>query len=71
MQSIVKIYDMPAGQVYVAKDKVKGDYFRAPVYTLDRSDNFVVEGQTEYYLIFFNHRLGFVKAEDVEIVQQP
>ena len=64
-------YSIPAGQIYVAKDLVKADFYDAPVFTLDPSDNTVVEGQTEYYLIFFNHRLAFVQASDVEVVATP
>jgi N-acetyl-anhydromuramyl-L-alanine amidase AmpD len=64
-------YTLPAGQIYVAKDLVKSDYFYAPTYTLNAADHIVVEGQTEYYLIFFNHRLAFVKASDVDVVSAP
>jgi hypothetical protein len=65
VQAIVPLqYSIPAGQVYVAKDRVKADYFFGP--TIDRAYHTVVEGQTEYYLIFFNHRFAFVKATDVE-----
>jgi N-acetyl-anhydromuramyl-L-alanine amidase AmpD len=63
-----KIYDLPAGQIYVAKDKVRADYYSAPVYRLNPAEHRVIEGDTEYYLIFFNHRLGFVRATDVEVV---
>jgi hypothetical protein len=72
VQSIVPLqYNIPAGQVYVAKDLVKGDYYRAPTYTFDPSDHTVVEGQEQYYLIFFNHRFAFVKASDVDVVTAP
>lgn len=30
-----------------------------------------MEGRDEYYVIFFNHRLGFVRATDVEVVDEP
>jgi hypothetical protein len=70
-QGIIKIYDIPAGQIYVAKDKLKADYYAAPIYRLDPSGHKVVEGQTEYYLIFFNHRLGYVKASDVDVISTP
>jgi N-acetyl-anhydromuramyl-L-alanine amidase AmpD len=72
VQSIVPIqYSIPAGQIYVAKDRVKADYYWAPTFTLDPADHVVVEGQTEYYLIFFNHRLAFLKASDVDVVSAP
>jgi N-acetyl-anhydromuramyl-L-alanine amidase AmpD len=64
----LKIYDIPAGQIYVAKDKVKADYYAAPIYRLDPAQHKVVEGNTEYYVIHYNHRLGFVRAADVEVV---
>lgn len=64
----VKIYDIPAGQIYVAKDKVRADYYSAPVYRLNPAEHTVVEGDTEYYVVFYNHRLGFVRATDVDVV---
>ncbi|HEX6290734.1 MAG TPA: peptidoglycan recognition family protein [Herpetosiphonaceae bacterium] len=67
-QPLEKIYDIPAGQIYVSQEKVKADYYAAPVYRLNPAEHTVVEGQTEYYLIFFNHRFGFVKASDVDVV---
>lgn len=72
VQSIIPIqYNIPAGQIYVAKDLVKADYYYAPTYTLNASDHTVVEGQTEYYVIFFNHRIAFLKASDVDVVSTP
>jgi N-acetyl-anhydromuramyl-L-alanine amidase AmpD len=61
-------YTLPYGQFYVTKGQVKADFYNAPVFTLNASDNTVVEGQTTYYLIFFNHRLAFVQAGDVDVV---
>ena len=70
VQSIQPLqYSIPAGQIYVAQDRVKADYYYAPTITLERHT--VVEGQTEYYLISFNHRLAFVKASDVDVVSAP
>lgn len=63
-----KIYDIPAGQIYVAKDKVRADYYAAPVYRLDPAQHTVVEGDTEFYVVFYNHRLGFVSAADVDVL---
>jgi N-acetyl-anhydromuramyl-L-alanine amidase AmpD len=61
-------YQIPAGQKYVAFEKVKGDYYRSTFlgYNPSTTDDYVVEGQDEYYLIFFNHRLAYVKATDVD-----
>lgn len=63
-------YSIPAGQRYVASDLVKGDYYRATLYNQPQT-NRVVEGQTEYYQIFYNHRFAFVKASDVDVVSAP
>lgn len=72
-QSIVPIYTIPAGQVYVASGKFQSDYYYAPTYApeLAGSDHVVVKGQTEYYQIWYNHRFAFVKASDVELVTAP
>jgi hypothetical protein len=72
-QSITPIYDMPAGQIYVATDLIHGDYFWAPVYapTLAQAQRATVKGQTMYYRIYFNHRFGFVKASDVDVLSVP
>jgi N-acetyl-anhydromuramyl-L-alanine amidase AmpD len=71
-QAVVPIglYSFPAGQAYVAFGPFKSDYYWAPTYapTLEGSDHVVVEGQTEYYQIFYNHRFAFVKASDVEVL---
>ncbi len=73
-QAVVPIglYSIPAGQIYVAFGPFKSDYYWAPTYapTLEESDHVVVEGQTEYYQIFFNHRFVFVMASDVDALQQ-
>jgi hypothetical protein len=72
-QSITPIYDMPAGQIYVATDIVRSDYYWAPTFvpTLDGADRMVVTGQTMYYRIYFNHRFGFVKTGDVDTLSTP
>jgi hypothetical protein len=69
-QPIVPIYEMPAGQIYVAAQHIKGDYYWAPTYapTLEGSDHVVVGGETKYYQIYFNHRFAFVMARDVMVV---
>jgi hypothetical protein len=71
-QSIVPIYEMPAGQIYVAAQRIKGSYYWAPTYapTLEGSDHVVVGGETKYYQIYFNHRFAFVMARDVEVISE-
>jgi hypothetical protein len=71
-QAIVPIYEMPAGQIYVAAQRIKGDYYWAPTYapTLEGSDHVVVSGETKYYQIYFNHRFAFVMTRDVEVLSE-
>jgi N-acetyl-anhydromuramyl-L-alanine amidase AmpD len=60
-------YTIPAGQVYVAKDLVGADYYDAT--TFDALDTYrVFTGSTRFYEISFNHRIAFVRASDVEVV---
>lgn len=74
-QSVAPIggYSLPAGQLYVAFGPFKSDYYYAPVYApaLDGALNQVVQGQTRYYQIFFNHRFAFVRADDVSVAPAP
>jgi N-acetyl-anhydromuramyl-L-alanine amidase AmpD len=60
-------YSIPAGQRYVAYEKVKGDYYDAPTFN-DLPSYHVVTTETEFYLIRFNHRLAYVKASDVDVI---
>lgn len=70
VQPIVPLqYVIPAGQRYVVIDRVKADYYWAKTFTSDPATHTVVEGQDEYYVIFFNHRLAFVRANDVEVLR--
>lgn len=71
-QSITPIYEMPAGQIYVATDWMSGDYYWAPTFVpaLEGADRAVVKGQSGYFQIYFNHRFGFVSAADVDVVPQ-
>jgi hypothetical protein len=72
VQAIVPLrYSIPAGQIYVAADLVRADYYYAPTFTLDPHDHTVVEGQTQYYLIYFNHRVAYLQATDVDVVPGP
>jgi len=60
-------YEIPAGQVYVAKDLVGADYYDAT--TFDALDTYhVFTGPTQFYEISFNHRIAFVKAADVDVI---
>lgn len=72
-QAVVPLdfYTIPAGQTYVAFGPFKSDYFYAPVYTptLEGAVNRDIQGETEYYQIFYNHRFVFVQADDVTVVQ--
>jgi N-acetyl-anhydromuramyl-L-alanine amidase AmpD len=68
-QALTPIYEMPAGQIYVATDLVPSDYYWVPAYapTRDAATHLVVRGQTLYFRIFFNHRFAYVKSNDVVI----
>jgi hypothetical protein len=69
VQPIVSLqYSIAAGQIYVAKSLVYSDYYYAPTYTQNPADHTVVEGPTQYYEIFFNHRLAYLMASDVDVV---
>jgi N-acetyl-anhydromuramyl-L-alanine amidase AmpD len=71
--SVLSNYIIPAGQLYVAFGPFKSDYYYAPTYTptLEGSANQDIQGQTEYYQIFYNHRFVFVQAADVAVVPSP
>ncbi|WP_406686250.1 N-acetylmuramoyl-L-alanine amidase [Rossellomorea vietnamensis] len=65
-------YTLTPGQKYVATEKVKGSYYSAPVYTYNpETTHKIVWGDDEFYLIHLNHRLAFVRAEDVDVVENP
>jgi N-acetyl-anhydromuramyl-L-alanine amidase AmpD len=61
-------YSIAAGQSYVSYEKVKGDYYDAPNFN-DLANYRVITTPTEFYLIRFNHRLAYVRASDVDVVQ--
>jgi hypothetical protein len=66
-QEIVSLqYAIPAGQIYVARELIDADYYWSPT----QSTRALVRGNTPYYTIFFNHRLAYVRASDVDIVWQ-
>ncbi|GAC1400963.1 MAG: N-acetylmuramoyl-L-alanine amidase [Chloroflexota bacterium] len=58
-------YVIPSGQMYVATDLVQSDFYWAPTQQHHR----LIRGRTQYYQIFFGHRLAFVKRSDVETVK--
>ncbi|MFF0448952.1 N-acetylmuramoyl-L-alanine amidase [Streptomyces sp. NPDC004609] len=60
-------YRIPAGQTYVAGDRVPGEYLYAPAF--DTAGHRVVRGREQYYGIQFGHRIAFVKAADVRVVE--
>ncbi|MBC9727957.1 N-acetylmuramoyl-L-alanine amidase [Streptomyces sp. TRM68367] len=61
-------YRLPAGQKYVAGDKVPGEYYYAV--TFDEASHKVVVGKDLYYEIQFGHRVGFVRAADVRVMSE-
>lgn len=61
------LYQLTAGEMYVASGPISSSYYYAKDYN-DPTSYKVVIGEDEYYQIYYNHRLGFVKKEDVEIV---
>jgi N-acetyl-anhydromuramyl-L-alanine amidase AmpD len=69
-QEQVPIYTLNVGQLYVATQLVNGDYYYTHDYTqnLEQSDHQLIKDQTQYYEIYFNHRHGFVKASEVDVI---
>lgn len=63
------LYHIPEGQIYVATGPFQSSYYHAKYFN-DPDTNQVVLGEDEYYQIFFNHRVGFVKASEVELVNE-
>ena len=61
-------YSIAAGQRYVSYEKVKGDYYDAPTFN-DLANYHLITGNTEFYLIRFNHRLAYVRASDVDVIR--
>ncbi|TME68212.1 MAG: hypothetical protein E6I49_14655 [Chloroflexi bacterium] len=61
-------YSIAAGQRYVSYEKVRGDYYDAPTFN-DLAHYSVITTPSEFYLIRFNHRLAYVKASDVDVIQ--
>jgi N-acetyl-anhydromuramyl-L-alanine amidase AmpD len=60
-------YSIPAGQTYVAKDLVTADYYSASTYN-DPSSYQLYTSPEQFYEIFFNHRIAYVRKDDVDVV---
>ncbi|MGW7025472.1 N-acetylmuramoyl-L-alanine amidase [Streptomyces decoyicus] len=58
-------YKLAAGQKYAVGDRMTGDYFYAP--TFDVSKHAIVRGEDVYYEIQLGHRVGYVRAADVDV----
>lgn len=58
-------YKLLSGQRYAVGNRVRGEYFYAPTY--DLSQHAVVRGQDVYYEIQVGHRVGYVRAADVDV----
>jgi N-acetylmuramoyl-L-alanine amidase-like protein len=61
-------YSIPAGQTYVAKDLVTADYYSASTYN-DPSSYHLYTSPEQFYEIFYNHRIAYVRADDVDVVR--
>ncbi|WP_235807194.1 N-acetylmuramoyl-L-alanine amidase [Lentilactobacillus farraginis] len=62
------LYEMPAGQKYVFGGEMTADYFNSH-FNSNTAKN-VIKENTKYVQVQFNHRIGFVKATDVDVVDQ-
>jgi len=60
-------YSIPAGQTYVAKELVTADYYSASTYN-DPSSYQLFTSPEQFYEIFYNHRIAYVRADDVDVV---
>ncbi|MGH3096134.1 MAG: N-acetylmuramoyl-L-alanine amidase [Streptosporangiales bacterium] len=65
-QQVVPLqYSLKAGQSAVLADRdIQTDYYRAVSYNVPGRD---VVGQDKYYWVWLGHRMGFVRAADVDI----
>ncbi|MGW0410782.1 N-acetylmuramoyl-L-alanine amidase [Streptomyces collinus] len=62
-------YSLRAGQRYVTQSRVLGSYIDRS--SFGDSPAPVVKGQEAYYEIQFDHRLAYVRASDVDVVDPP
>ncbi|WP_399097343.1 N-acetylmuramoyl-L-alanine amidase [Streptomyces sp. BBFR2] len=58
-------YLLHAGERYATGGSVRGDYFFAPGF--DTATHAVVRGEDRYYVIQVGHRIGYVRAADVDV----
>ncbi|MFF3540223.1 N-acetylmuramoyl-L-alanine amidase [Streptomyces platensis] len=58
-------YKLAAGQKYAVGGRMRGDYFYSP--TFDVTKHAIVRGEDVYYEIQLGHRVGYVRAADVEV----
>nr|WSX19210.1 N-acetylmuramoyl-L-alanine amidase [Streptomyces tubercidicus] len=58
-------YKLAAGQKYAVGGRMRGDYFYSP--TFDVTKHAIVRGKDVYYEIQVGHRVGYVRAADVEV----
>jgi len=73
VRALDELYQLPTGQRYATTaEKLPTDYFYDATvnYSLP-DDHIIVHGKQKYYQISFNHRIGYVKADDVDIHWQP
>ncbi len=72
-KALDELYQIPSGQNYATTaEKLPTDYFYdATVNSSLPDDHMIVHGKQKYYQISFNHRIGYVKADDVVVRWQP
>ncbi|WP_405747612.1 N-acetylmuramoyl-L-alanine amidase [Streptomyces sp. NBC_01525] len=58
-------YQLHAGERYAVGGSVRGDYFSASGF--DTATHAVVRGEDRYYEIQVGHRIGYVRAADVDV----
>ncbi|WP_369355992.1 N-acetylmuramoyl-L-alanine amidase [Streptomyces sp. cg2] len=58
-------YTLLAGQRYAVGGRVQSEYFYSP--TFDITKHAIVRGQDVYYEIQLGHRVGYVRAADVDV----
>lgn len=69
VQQFDSLYTIPAGQAYTTTGQnLPTDYYYDATinYSLP-DDHDIVHGNTKYYQIDINHRIGYVKASDVNL----
>lgn len=61
-------YSLPTGQSYVTRGDIQSSYYNAgsPAGGL-MHDRIWIRGTERYYQIQYNHRIGYVKASDVDV----